>query len=69
MEQGDRALHIVNPSLRGEHVQRIAEVGVDTARAEVDGQLEIIGWDEAYLRGGSLGWSGISVDSGLGESQ
>ena len=52
MEQGDRAFHIVNPSLRGEHVQRIAEVGVDTTRAEVEGQLEIIGWDEAYLRGG-----------------
>ena len=54
MEQGDRAFHIVNPSLRGEHVQRIAEVGVDTTRAEVEGQLEIIGWDEAYLRGGSF---------------
>jgi hypothetical protein len=54
MEQGDRAFHIINPSLRGEHVQRIAEAGVDTARAEVEGQLEIIGWDEAYLRGGSF---------------
>jgi MEDS: MEthanogen/methylotroph, DcmR Sensory domain len=54
MEQGDRALHIVNPSLRGEHAQRIAEVGIDTARAEVEGQLEIIGWDEAYLRSGSF---------------
>jgi MEDS: MEthanogen/methylotroph, DcmR Sensory domain len=54
MEQGDRAFHIINPSLRGEHVHRIAEAGVDTARAEVEGQLEIIGWDEAYLRGGSF---------------
>jgi hypothetical protein len=54
MEQGDRAFHIVNPSLRNEHTQRIAEAGIDTARAEVEGQLEIIGWDEAYLRGGSF---------------
>ena len=54
MEQGDRAFHIVNPSLRSEHAQRIAEAGIDTARAEVEGQLEIIGWDEAYLRGGSF---------------
>jgi hypothetical protein len=54
MEQGDRALHIVNPSLRSEHAQRIAEAGIDTARAEVEGQLEIIGWDEAYLRSGSF---------------
>ena len=54
MEQGDRAFHIVNPSLRGEHAQRIAEAGIDTAQAEAEGQLEIIGWDEAYVRDGSF---------------
>src|SRR5882762_5280885 len=52
LEQGDRALHIVNPSLRSEHAQRIAEAGIGAAAAEVEGQLEIIGWDEAPLRGG-----------------
>src|SRR5207302_9082346 len=52
MEQGDRAFHIVNPSLRSEHTQRVAEAGIDAARAEGEGQLEIMGWDEAYLRGG-----------------
>ena len=52
MEQGDRAFHIVDPALRREHAQRIAEAGVDTAQAEAEGQLEIIGWDEAYLRDG-----------------
>jgi DcmR-like sensory protein len=59
MEQGDRALHIVDPSLRSEHTQRIAAAGVDTARAEVEGQLEIIGWDQAYLRGGSFNQSAM----------
>jgi hypothetical protein len=59
IEQGDRAFHIVNPSLRSEHTQRIAEAGIDTARAEVDGQLEIIGWDEAYLRDGSFNHSAM----------
>jgi hypothetical protein len=54
LEQGDRAFHIIDPSLRCDHTHRIAEAGVDTARAEVEGQLEIIGWDEAYLRGGSF---------------
>src|SRR5216684_3548925 len=54
MEQGDRAFHIVNPSLRSEHAQQIAEAGIDAERAEVEGQLEIMGWDEAYLRGGSF---------------
>jgi hypothetical protein len=32
MEQGDRAFHVVNPSLRSEHTQRIAEAGIDAAR-------------------------------------
>jgi len=59
MEQGDRAFHIINPSLRSEHAQRIAEAGIDTARAEVEGQLEVIGWDEAYLRGGSFNQSAM----------
>ena len=54
MEQGDRALHIVNPSLRNEHAQRVADAGIDAARAQVEGQLEIMGWDEAPLRGGSF---------------
>jgi hypothetical protein len=59
MEQGDRAFHVVNPALRSEHTQRIAEAGIDAARAEVDGQLKIIGWDEAHLRGGSFNQSAM----------
>jgi hypothetical protein len=59
MEQGDRALHIVNPSRRREHAQRIAESGIDTERAEVEGQLEIIAWDEAPLRGGRFNQSAM----------
>jgi hypothetical protein len=59
MEQGDRAFHIVDPSLRSEHAQRIAEAGIDAARAEVEGQLEVIGWDEAPLRGGSFNQSAM----------
>jgi hypothetical protein len=59
MEQGDRALHIVNPTLRREHAQRVADAGIDTARAEVEGQLEIMGWDEAHLRGGTFNQSAM----------
>jgi hypothetical protein len=59
MEQGDMAFHVVNPALRKEHTQRIAEAGIDAAQAEVDGQLKIIGWDEAHLRGGSFNQSAM----------
>ena len=59
MEQGDRAFHIVDPSRRSEHTQRIAEAGIDTARAEVEGQLEVMGWDETYVRDGSFNHSAM----------
>jgi hypothetical protein len=59
MEQGDRAFHIVNPSLRSEHARRIAEAGIDATRAEAAGQLEVIGWDEAHLRGGIFSQSAM----------
>ena len=59
MEQGDRAFHIVNPSLRSEHAQRIADAGIDTAQAEAEGQLEIIGWDQAYVRNGRFNRSAM----------
>ena len=52
MEQGDKALHIVNPSLRTDHTQRISEGGIDAVRAEVEGQLEVIGWYDGPLHGG-----------------
>jgi DcmR-like sensory protein len=58
MEQGDRALHIVNPSHRSEHAQRMAEAGIE-APAEVEGQLQILGWDEGPLQGGSFNQSAM----------
>src|SRR5258707_12921277 len=59
MEQGDRAFHIVNPSLRSEHAQHIAEAGIDPVRAESEGQFEIIGWDGGRLRGAGLSRNSI----------
>src|SRR5260370_7001976 len=49
MEQGDRAFHIVNPSLRSEHAQRIAEAEIHAARADVEAQLAIIACAQAHL--------------------
>jgi MEDS: MEthanogen/methylotroph, DcmR Sensory domain len=48
----ERALHIVDPNLRQEHVRRLEGVGIDTAAAEASQQLELRVWEEAYLRGG-----------------
>src|SRR3977135_1173483 len=50
-EQGDKAFHIVDPELQGEHLKRLAEAGRDVAEATGTGQLELRRWQDAYLRG------------------
>lgn len=51
-EHGDRAFHIVDPEHRADHVDRLRGGGVDTGTAEASGQLTVIPWEDAYLRGG-----------------
>ena len=51
-EHGDRAFHIVDPGHRSEHLARLREEGIETAEAEARGQLTVLPWEEAYLRGG-----------------
>ena len=40
-ECGHKAIHVVNPHQRGDHLQRLAAVGIDAADVEQSGQLEI----------------------------
>ncbi|MGB9079041.1 MAG: MEDS domain-containing protein [Terracidiphilus sp.] len=49
---GDKAVHVVNPHQREEHLQRLQTAGIDSKRAQENGQLEIKTNDEAYLREG-----------------
>jgi hypothetical protein len=49
---GDKAVHVVNPEQREEHLQRLAKVGIDTAGFENSGQLEVFNNNEVYLREG-----------------
>jgi hypothetical protein len=51
-ECGDKAVHIVNPEQRQEHLQRLSEVGVNIAAVQKSGQLEIQSNTDAYLRDG-----------------
>ncbi len=51
-EQGDRAFHIVQEGHRPEHRRRLQQAGIDVARAEHTGQLEVRRWEDAYLRDG-----------------
>lgn len=52
IDRGEKAFHIVDPRRRGEHLRSLEEAGIPTAAVEGSGQLEVRGWEEAYLRGG-----------------
>jgi hypothetical protein len=49
-ERGDRAFHIVDPTYRHDHLQRLVQEGIDVTDAEARGQLEVRRWQEAYLQ-------------------
>jgi len=51
-ERGDKAIHVVNPNQRHDHLQRLAEAGIDTVAAEQSGQFELKINTEAYIRDG-----------------
>jgi hypothetical protein len=51
-DQGDKALHIVDPELREEHLKRLGEARIDVEGALASGQLEVRLWQDAYLREG-----------------
>jgi DNA-binding NarL/FixJ family response regulator len=52
LQHEEKALHIIDPPNRGVHIAHLREQGIDAARAEARGQLELVPWDKAYLRGG-----------------
>jgi hypothetical protein len=51
-ERGDKAVHVVNPDQRRDHLQRLSAAGIDPAAAEESGQLELRITTETYLRNG-----------------
>jgi hypothetical protein len=51
-DEGDRAFHVVDSRHRAEHLRRLQEAGIDVGKAERKGQLEVRGWEDAYLRDG-----------------
>jgi hypothetical protein len=51
-DEGDRALHIIDPRNRADHVRRLEQVGIDVSEAQSREQLEIRPWDDAYLKEG-----------------
>jgi hypothetical protein len=49
-DKGDRAFHVVDPTLRPAHLQRLEREGIDVMKAQASGQLEVRRWQEAYIK-------------------
>jgi hypothetical protein len=56
---GDKAVHIIAPRRRDEHLRRLASVGIDPRIAQETGQLDLRDWADAHLRGGSFDMDGM----------
>jgi hypothetical protein len=52
LESGDKAVHVLNPQQRPDHLQRLAAAGIDAATAQQSGQLELRTNTEVYLPDG-----------------
>ena len=53
-ECGDKAVHVVNPDQRDDHLERLAAVGIDAMAAQQSGRLELRTNVETYLRDGNF---------------
>jgi hypothetical protein len=51
-DRGEKAFHVVDPSVRDQHLRRLTAAGIDVKEAEQDGQLELCNWHDAYLPDG-----------------
>ncbi len=51
-ERGHKAIHIVSPARREDHVRRLRAAGIDSVAAQRNGQLELRTSTETYLRDG-----------------
>jgi hypothetical protein len=51
-ELNEKAFHIVDPKLRGSHLERLESGGIKVKETQQTGQLEVRNWEDAYLRDG-----------------
>jgi len=51
LDRGEKAIHVVGPEQRHHHVARLREGGIDAEQAIARGQLDVLAWTDAYLRG------------------
>lgn len=78
-ERGEKAFHVVNPTLRSDHVKHLESVGIDVEGTERNGQFELCDWNQAYFPDGRFDqermlamWQdvlGAAVDNGYSRTR
>ncbi len=53
-ERGEKAIHVVSPKQRDEHLRRLASEGIDSTAVQRAGQLEVKVNTEVYLHNGKF---------------
>lgn len=51
-DEGEKALHLIDPTRRDDHLTRLADAGIDVEGTLASGQLDVQLWDQTYLRDG-----------------
>jgi DNA-binding NarL/FixJ family response regulator len=54
LERGDKGVHLIDPPSRERYVHGLHASGIDVESSEAEQRLELLSWDETYLRGGSF---------------
>ena len=49
---GERAVHVVEPGKRDEHLRRLVDAGIDVEDPIASGQLVVVTWHETYWKDG-----------------
>ncbi|WNG49329.1 hypothetical protein F0U60_38320 [Archangium minus] len=52
IDAGEKAVHICDPNQKHDHLRRLEAMGVPTSNCLRTGQLEVLGWNDAYLKEG-----------------
>jgi len=50
LKSGEKAVHIVYPKRRDEHVRQLRSAGIDVAATQQNGQLDLLDWAEGGTR-------------------
>ena len=54
LNAGEKGVHVIDPPNRERYVRGLRANGIDVESAEAEQRLELLSWDETYLRGGSF---------------